>query len=110
MYWNLGEKLVLPNVTNYDYSQSVRLHGDNTVKLTCIIYALVSGASSVTVVLQGSNDRQNWITVATYSSLALGYNQPASTTGVTFAYVRAKYSVVGGGKAVADMAVCTEHL
>ncbi len=110
MYWNLGEKLVLPNVANYDYSQSVRMGKDNTVKMTALIYSLVGGASSVSVVLQGSNDRQNWTTIDTYSGLGVGFNQPGSTTGIPFAYVRARYTVVGGGKAVADMAICTDHL
>lgn len=98
MYSTLARKLSVPNVAAYDFSRAVHVPRDaNTVKLEATIFALNAGATSLSVTLQGSNDKQNWSTVTTWTGLTTGYNQPAAATDVPFAWVRLRWTVVGGG-------------
>ncbi|KAF0241704.1 MAG: hypothetical protein FD180_4298 [Planctomycetota bacterium] len=110
MHFTLARKLFVPNVAAYDFSRAVSFGVfENTVKLEATIYALTGGASSVTATLQGSNDKQNWTTVTTWSGLVTGYNQPAAVTDIAFRWVRLRWAVVGGGGAVVAAGLNTEH-
>ncbi len=110
MHFIIARKLGLPNVAAYDFSRAVSLgRHENTVKLELTVYTLYAGASSVTATLQGSNDKQNWTTVSTWSGLTTGYNQPAPAADIAFQWVRLKWDVVGGGGAVVAAGLATEH-
>lgn len=110
MHFPLCRKLSVPNVAAYDFSRAVRVpHHLNTVKLEATLFVLSGGASSLSATLQGSNDKQNWSTITTWTGLATGYNTPAAETDVPFAWVRVKWAVVGGGRIFLAAGLSLEH-
>lgn len=110
MKFTLSRKLSVPNVAAYDFSRAVPVgHHENTVQLEATIFVMSGGASSLSVILQGSNDKQNWTTVATWTGLTTGFNTPAAAADVPFAWVRLKHTVVGGGRIVLAANLNTQH-
>ena len=103
-YSQLSTKLAVVNGTD-EFSQAVMMDG-NAVQLDATIYNL-GGATSLTIEIQGSNDRQNWSVVTTNNGLVLGYSSPAKSTGVGFACVRLRYSVSGAGTVIVAAGVNT---
>lgn len=94
-YYQMSTKLAVTNGQD-QMSQAVPMGGDNAVQTEATIFAL-GGAASLGIEIQGSSDMQNWSTIQNNSGLGYGYNAPAKTTGISFPYVRYKYSVAGVG-------------
>lgn len=95
MYTQLASRLAVTNGTDA-FSPAVSMDGNNAVQLEATIFAL-GGATSLTIVIEGSNDLQNWQTLTSNAGLVYGYSAPSKTTGVGFSYARLKYSTVGAG-------------
>ncbi len=104
MVIKMVENMAVTNGTD-GLSPAANLDG-NAVQLTATI-ANLGGATSLTIVLEGSLDLNNWSTVATYSSLGYGFNAPAKTTGIAFAFVRLKLTVVGSGTVIVSAVINT---
>lgn len=101
MYTQLASKLGVTTAGGAQYSPAVGMNGDNAFQVEITVYALASGATSVDVDTQGSNDLQNWTTFsAAYNVAAVGYSAPTARTAVAFQFVRLKYTSNGGGGTV----------
>lgn len=69
----------------------------NAVQLEIVVVQPAGLPISASV--EGSDDTQNWETLASYSGLAFGYNAPSALTSVTHRFVRAR---VSGPQALSD--------
>ena len=94
MPFNFGIISVANSAT--EYSAAMPLGGANSVQVHALGYN-IGGASSWSIVLQGSMDQSNWSDIVTWSSLAAGNNYPAKQTAIGFAFVRCKVAPTGGG-------------
>ncbi len=104
MYHQLATKLSVVNGADA-YSEAVPMGGDNAVQLDATLFA--NTATSLTIVIQGGSDQQNWSDLTTNAGLGLGYSAPAKTTGVGHGFIRLKYTVVGTGVIVLAAGVNT---
>ncbi|MCE9581751.1 MAG: hypothetical protein K8T20_04455 [Planctomycetes bacterium] len=101
MYTQLASKLSVTTAGGAQVSPAVSMEGNNAFQAEFTVYALVSGATSIDVDTQGSNDLQNWTTFSSAYNLAVvGSSAPAARTAVAFQFVRFKYTSIGGGGTV----------
>lgn len=84
-----------------EFSQAVPTGNANAVQACFLVVTMPSG--TLTVRLQGSCDRMNWVDLATYSNIALGYSAPAATTGVGLPFLRVKPTAPGTGIAIVSI-------
>ncbi len=97
MYTQLASRLAITTSGGAEYSQAVSLDNMNAAKVEITIYNLASGASSVTLDIEGSNDMQNWSQIVQYTGIGIGYSAQANSTSIAYQFVRLKYLSVGGG-------------
>lgn len=106
MYSNMGEHIAVVNGVD-GYSPATSMDGANAVQVTAVVAN--NTATSLTVEVQGSSDLNNWTVITTNTGLGLGYNAPAKSTGIGWAYVRLRYSVVGTGVIVFAAGINTSN-
>jgi len=104
VYTKLAKMLSVVQGTD-QFSAAVTMQGANCVQCDCVLAALASGATSLTITVQESNDGENWTDVANGSSAisAVGYSTVKLPTSgnIASAWVRLKYSTAGsGGKSI----------
>jgi hypothetical protein len=97
MYYPLASKLVVVNGVD-QFLPWVPMDGGNAVQIEATIFA--NTATSLTLILEGSNDQQNPSTIATNTGLVLGYGAPTKSTQIAFQFVRLKATVVGTGTVI----------
>jgi len=92
------------------YSQAVNMNGANAVQPTVVITNYV--ATTLTIVLEGSNDLSNWATITTngdWSGLNAAFKAPTAQGGIAFQYVRLKLTASAAGL-VCSVFLCTSFL
>jgi len=110
MYWDMGSRMAVPGVAGFDFSRGIPMGRDNSAKLIATVFSLNGGASGLDVDLEGSNNRQNWWNITSWTGLAEGTSTPPAATAIPYAFVRLKYTAAGGGVVLCASALCTEHL
>ena len=48
-------------------SQPVQMTGVNAVQISLVVMSFATGATSVTLTLEGSNDLENWATISSWT-------------------------------------------
>lgn len=97
MYTQLASRLAVSQAAGAEVSQAVSMEGNNAGKVEITVYNLVTGGTSVTLDIDGSNDMQNWSQIAQYTGIGVGYGAQANATAIAYQYVRLKYACVGSG-------------
>ncbi|NUN49079.1 MAG: hypothetical protein HUU15_09655 [Candidatus Brocadiae bacterium] len=98
MYYEIYGKGVVSTTGSPEYSQPFDMQGANAFQLAIQLINLATGATSLSVDTQGSNDLQGWSTFGTTITVnAVGQNFPAARTAVAFRWVRLKVSCAGAG-------------
>ena len=97
MFYTLASKLAVVNGTDA-FSAAVPMGGDNALQLSVTVFA--NTATSITVVIEVSNDGENWSLLVSYAGLVLGYAAPNLSTSVGFKLARLHYTVVGAGTVI----------
>ncbi len=95
MYTQLASRLSVSQAAGAEYSQAVSMDGANAAKVEITVYALASGATSLTLDIEGSNDMQNWAQIVQYTSIAVGYSAQSNSTSIAYQFLRLKYTCVG---------------
>jgi hypothetical protein len=97
MYYPLASKLVVVNGVD-QFLPWVPMRGGNAVQIEATVFA--NTATSLSLVLEGSNDQQNPTTITSNTGLVLGYGAPAKSTQIACQFVRLKATVVGTGTVI----------
>ena len=86
-----------------DRSRIVDARGFNAARFDVVV---LNADETVTVVVQGSDDLENWVTLATLgTTFSVGFALPAAVTGIGVPYLRLSFSVGGDGFSFAIVAV-----
>lgn len=104
-YHLLASRLSVVNGTDA-FTPAVPNSG-NAVQVDAVIFA--NTATSLSILVEGSNDNSNWSTITTNAGLTLGYSAPTKSTGVGFAWVRLHMVVVGTGVVIVAAGVNLTH-
>ncbi|MCE9581750.1 MAG: hypothetical protein K8T20_04450 [Planctomycetes bacterium] len=97
MYTQLASRLSATTSEGAEYSQAVSMDNSNAAKVEITIFNLATGASSVTLDIEGSNDMQNWSQIVQYTGIGVGYSAQSNATAIAYQFLRLKYLCVGGG-------------
>jgi hypothetical protein len=98
MYAVLSTRLAVTQGTN-QFSAAVSMSGNNAARLGATLFN-INGATNIAISLQGSQDLANWEDITGTLTLTDESAGTVSVTGITFAYIRAKYVVTGAGLTV----------
>lgn len=106
-YYQLASRLSVVNAVD-QFSNWVPMNGANAVRMEATVF--VNTATSLSIVIQGSNDGENASDVTSNTGLTVGYSSPSTSTAVAFRFVRFKYTVVGTGTIIVAAGLNTAHL
>lgn len=95
MYYTLATKMVVASSTS-GYSQAVSMEGANAARYDLTIFNL-GGAASLQVIMEGSNDLQNWATLESFSAHTTLGAFTDDTTAISYAHVRLKFTAGASG-------------
>jgi len=95
VYTKLAERLAVTQGTN-QLSAAVSMSGANAARIGATLINL-NGGTNIALSLQGSNDLANWEDISGTLTLTAAGAGSVSVTAITFAFIRVKYVVTGGG-------------
>lgn len=98
MYTQLSRNVEVTDVPQF--SQAIPMEGANTVAFNATVMQ-ITATSTLTISIQGSNDLENWLTLATTDKTfdAVGYGKKKNV-GIADAYVRLVYSMGSSEQAI----------
>lgn len=98
MYTRLARRLCVSSSVN-EVTRAVPMVGANAVQLDVDVLVIGAGAT-VSILIQGSNDLSNWLTLGTTKVTTVGYTSTAKATSVPWRFVRVRLSSNAAGTSI----------
>ncbi len=108
MYAELADKLVVTSAVD-QFTPAVPMAGANNVQLNVVVVVLAGGAT-LTFDIQGSNDLQNWTSLATISPTVVGYDASGVAATVGWQYVRVRVKSDNASPSIVTIGANTAQL